>query len=61
MRLIRVIEEKFKVILSQVSTYIVILIMNGRYGKYHDENAVWKHNVKDPYQRHRNSITQRNR
>lgn len=42
--------------------YIIILIMNNApYGKYHDENAIWKHNVKDNNQRVRNSVTRRNK
>lgn len=35
--------------------------MSKSFGKYHDENAVWKHNVKDPYTSFVNSVTRRNR
>ena len=31
------------------------------YGKYVDDNAVWKSDPKDPYNRYKNSITRRNR
>lgn len=35
--------------------------MSKSFGKYHDENAVWKPNVKDPYTNFVNSVTRRNR
>ncbi len=35
--------------------------MNYVYGKYHQENATWKLNPQDPYNRYVNSITRRNR
>ena len=37
------------------------LIMNGIYGKYHDDNAQWKHSPKDALNRFRNGITRRSR
>ena len=35
--------------------------MNSRYGKYTDGDAVWKFNVKDPYNNLLNNLTRRNR
>lgn len=35
--------------------------MNNQYGRYHDVNANWKHNSKNPIESFKNSITRRGR